>query len=509
MLPQTLVIPEFLFLTFILILLVSKFLHSKFHKRNGRKYPPGPKPLPIIGNLHMLGKLPHRTLQSLSKKYGPIMSLKLGQVQTIVVSSPQIAELFLKTHDSIFCNRPNTFASSYLSYGRKGLVFTEYGDYWRNMRKLCNTQLLHTSKVEMFAPLRKEEVGFLIKSLRKSATLHEVVDVSKIVAELIENINYKMILGRSKDNKFDFKELVHEEFTLVGMFNLGDYLPWLRPFDLQGIKRGCKKTRKQLDELLELIIKEHENPSIKEQKGHHNKDFVDTLLSLMNQPNDSKDKNYDIDRTNIKALILDMISATIDTTSVVTDWALSLLLKHPNAMKKLQHELENVVGMNRQVEETHLKYLPYLSMVMKETFRLYPVGPLLIPHQCLQDVIVDGFYIKKNTIILINAWTIGRDTKVWSDNAELFCPERFEDGIIDVYGHDFQLLPFSSGRRRCPGIEMGLRTSKLIVAQLMHCFNWKLPNGMSLDDLDMSEKFELSMPKNQPLLAVPTYRLNP
>jgi cytochrome P450 len=181
----------------------------------------------------MLGKLPHRTLQSLSQKYGPIMSLKLGQVQTIVVSSPQMAELFLKTHDSVFCNRPNTFASSYLSYGKKGIVFTEYGDYWRNMRKLCNTQLLHTSKVEMFAPLRKEEVGFLIKSLRKSATLHEVVDVSKIVVELIENINYKMILGRSKDDKFDFKELVHEQFTLVGMFYLGDYLPWLRPFDLQ------------------------------------------------------------------------------------------------------------------------------------------------------------------------------------------------------------------------------------------------------------------------------------
>jgi cytochrome P450 len=157
--------------------LVATFLHSKLHKKNGRKNPPGPKPMPIISNLHMLGKLPHCTLQSLLQKYGPIMSLKLGQVQTIIVSSPQIAELFLKTHDSIFSNRPKTFASSYFSYGRKGLVFTEYGDYWRNMRKLCNIQLLHTSKVEMFAPLRKEEVGRLIKSLRKSARLHEVVDV--------------------------------------------------------------------------------------------------------------------------------------------------------------------------------------------------------------------------------------------------------------------------------------------------------------------------------------------
>jgi len=232
MLPQTFVIPEFLFVIFILILSATIF-HSKLNKKNGRKNPPGPKPLPIIGNLHMLGKLPHRSLQFLSQKYGAIMSFKLGQVQTIVVSSPQIAELFLKTHDSIFSSRPKAFAADYMTYGKKGIIFTEYGDYWRNMRKLCTIQLLHASKVEMFAPLRKEEVGLLVKSLRKSATLHEAVNVTKVVAELIENITCKMILGRSKDDRFDLKGLVHEAMLLTGKFNLSDYLPWLRPFDLQ------------------------------------------------------------------------------------------------------------------------------------------------------------------------------------------------------------------------------------------------------------------------------------
>ncbi|WJX25786.1 hypothetical protein P8452_14790 [Trifolium repens] len=288
----------------------------------------------------------------------------------------------------------------------------------------------------MFAPLRKQEVGLLIKSIRKSALLHEIVDVSKVVAELIENITYKIILGRSKDDRFDLKDLVHKVIELLGMFNLADYLPWLRPFDLQGIERQCKKTGKKFDEFLEHIIKEHENPTIEEQKGHHDKDFVDILLSLMNQPIDSKDKKYDIDRTNIKALILDLISAAIDTTSVAIAWALSLLLKHPNTMKRLQHELENVVGMNRQVEETHLENLPYLSMVMKETFRLFPVAPFLPPHACAQDVVVDGYHIKKNTTILINIWTIGRDTKIWSDNAEMFYPERFEENNVDVRGQD-------------------------------------------------------------------------
>jgi hypothetical protein len=232
MLPQILAIPELIFVIFILILSAT-FFHSKWHHKNGRKNPPGPKPLPIIGNLHMIGKLPHRSLQSLSQKYGPIMSLKLGQVQTIVVSSPETAELFLKTHDSVFASRPKNFVSDYVTYGSKGLTFTEYGDNWRNMRKLCTMQLLHASKVEMFAPLRKEELGFLVNSLRKSSTLHEVVDVHKVVVDLIENIGHKMIMGRSKDDRFNINGIIHEAMNLIEVFNLADFVPWLAPFDLQ------------------------------------------------------------------------------------------------------------------------------------------------------------------------------------------------------------------------------------------------------------------------------------
>lgn len=264
---------------------------------------------------------------------------------------------------------------------------------------------------------------------------------------------------------------------------------------------------KEFDELLEHIIKEHENPPIGEQRDHHGKSFLDILLSLMNQQMESQEENYVIDRTTIKAIIIDMILAATESSIAVIEWALSELIKHPKTMKRLQDELENVVGRNRQVEETDLENLPYLTMVVKETLRLYPVGPLLAPHECLQDVVVDGFYIKKKSIVLINAWTIGRDTKVWSDNAEKFCPERFEDSNIDLRGHDFQLLPFGSGRRGCPGMRMGLTTVKFVLAQLVHCFNWELPDGMSLDELDMSEKFEFAMPKSQPLLSVPIYRL--
>lgn len=237
MLPHTLAIPALLFLLLILVLSIAIVFHPEWHQWGRKhKHPPGPKPLPIIGNLHMLGKLPHRTFQSLAQKYGPIMSFKLGQVQTIVVSSPEAAELFLKIHDTVFSSRPKTFASDYITYGSKGIVFTEYGDYWRNVRKLCTVQLLHASKIEMFAPLRRAELELVVESLRRRAAESRgevVVDVHKVVAELIENVTYKMILGRSKDDRFDLKGLVHEALKLNAAFNLADYVPWLGVFDLQ------------------------------------------------------------------------------------------------------------------------------------------------------------------------------------------------------------------------------------------------------------------------------------
>ena len=181
----------------------------------------------------MLGKLPHRNLQSLATKYGPIMSLKLGQVPAIVVSSPETAELFLKTHDTVFASRPKIQASEFLSHGCKGLVFSEYSEYWRNMRKVCTVQLLSVSRVEMFAPMRREELGMLVKTLKNCAASGEVVDLSELVAEMVEKMVFRMVLGRVKDDRLDLIWLIKEAMNLVGAFNFADYMPWLGVFDLQ------------------------------------------------------------------------------------------------------------------------------------------------------------------------------------------------------------------------------------------------------------------------------------
>lgn len=166
------------------------------------------------------------------------MSLQLGQVPTIVVSSTESAELFLKTHDSIFASRPKTQVAQLLSCS-KGLAFSEYGPCLRNLKKLCTLHLLSTSKVEHFAPIRREQLGLLVKSLKKAATVGQVVNLTEAVGNLTEDIVYKTILGRTKSEQFDLKTTVREALVLLGAFNLADYVPWLGAFDLQVCVNLC------------------------------------------------------------------------------------------------------------------------------------------------------------------------------------------------------------------------------------------------------------------------------
>lgn len=203
------------------------------HSAGRRKLPPGPWGLPVIGHLHMLGKLPHRDITKLSQKYGPIMYLRLGSVPTIVISSPPLIEVVLKTQDTIFASRPRTQANKFLSYDNKAIVFTEYGPYWKGVRKFCTSQLLSVTKIEAMASQRKEEVGFMVESLRKAAAAREVVNVSEKLARLIEDMTCRMLFGKSRDKRFDMSKVIPELACLNGLFNVADYLPILGPLDLQ------------------------------------------------------------------------------------------------------------------------------------------------------------------------------------------------------------------------------------------------------------------------------------
>ncbi|KAK3211760.1 hypothetical protein Dsin_016466 [Dipteronia sinensis] len=470
-------------------------------QRNGKpkRLPPGPKGFPIYGSLHLLGKFPHRDLHKLAQKYGPIMHLRLGLVPTVVVSSPQAAELFLKTHDLVFASRPRLQISKHVFYGQKNMTFAQYGSYWRTVQKICTIELLSHVKINSFKSMRKEELDLLIASMKEAACSGgTAVDLSAKVACLTSDMTYRMVFGKKcTDREVDergFKAAMHEGTALDESPNLADYIPLIASLDLQGLKKRMKSISKVFDDFIEKIIGEHEQ-SKDETK---NKDFVDM---------GSKETEYRIQKDHIKAIILDVLIAAMDTSAAAVEWTISELIRHPNIMKKVQIELEDVVGKDRTVDESDLNNLKYLDMVVKETFRLHPVVPLLLPHESTENCTVDGFHIPKNSRILINAYAIGRDPNAW-DDPEKFFPERFVGNNIDLRSRDFQLIPFGYGRRSCPGMQLGLTVVRLVAAQLLHCFDWELPDGLLPTELDMSENFGLVAFRTNHLLAIPTYRLN-
>lgn len=180
------------------------------------------------------------------------------------------------------------------------------------------------------------------------------------------------------------------------------------------------------------------------------------------------------------------------------------LLHNPDKLKKVKAELYENIGQGNLVEEPDISRLPYLQAVIKETFRLHPAVPFLIPRKVDSDVKLSGFTVPKKAQVLINVWAIGRDPDVWK-NPNSFEPERFMGSHIDLKGHDFELIPFGAGRRICPGLPLAIRMLHLMLGSLIHGFDWKLEGGITPEKIDMEEKFGISLQKAQRLHAIPVH----
>ena len=179
------------------------------------------------------------------------------------------------------------------------------------------------------------------------------------------------------------------------------------------------------------------------------------------------------------------------------------LLQNPIKMAKAKRELQEVLGQDGIVQESDISKLPYLQAIVKETLRLHPSAPLLVPHKAETDVEICSFTVPKNSQVLVNAWAIGRDPSTWSTNPDKFVPERFLECEIDVKGRDFELIPFGAGRRICIGLPLAHRMVHLMLASLLHSCSWKLEDGVKPEDMDMNEKFGITLQKAQPLRAIP------
>jgi len=202
-----------------------------------------------------------------------------------------------------------------------------------------------------------------------------------------------------------------------------------------------------------------------------------------------------------------MFIAGTDTTSNVLEWTMTELLRHPEKMTRAQVEIDQVLGQgpSRLIEESDISNLPYIQALVKETLRLHPPVPFLVPRETNCEVQLCGHHVPKNTQVWVNVWCITHDPSVWT-NPESLIPERFLESEIDFKGRNFELIPFGIGRRICPGMPLARRMVNLILATLLHDFNWKLKGGLNAEDIDIEEKFGITLEKAQPLEAIPLSR---
>lgn len=502
-----------LVLLLIIVPVLFLLLVSRVHRK--LPYPPGPKGLPVIGNMAMMDQLTHRGLANLAKKYGGIFHLRMGFLHMVGISSPEVARQVLQVQDNIFSNRPATIAISYLTYDRADMAFAHYGPFWRQMRKLCVMKLFSRKRAESWESVR-EEVDFMIGTVASSAG--SAVNVGELVFSLTRNIIYQAAFGSSShEGQDEFIKILQEFSKLFGAFNIADFIPGLSWIDPQGLGDRLAKARASLDGFIDSIIDDHmQKHKTKNSTTDHEEeattDMVDELLAFFSDGEAKVTESDDLQnairltRDNIKAIIMDVMFGGTETVASAIEWAMVELMKSPEDLKRVQQELAEVVGLDRRVEESDFEKLTYLKCALKETLRLHPPIPLLL-HETAADAQVSGYFIPAKSRVMINAWAIGRDPNSWSD-PETFKPSRFlNENMPDFKGSNFEFIPFGSGRRSCPGMQLGLYSLEMAVAHLLHCFTWELPDGMKPSELDMSDVFGLTAPRKTRLVAVPNPRL--
>ncbi|KAI9181950.1 hypothetical protein LWI28_020420 [Acer negundo] len=323
-----------IFFTFVLFL----FLVLNIRKRsnnNGRtiNLPPGPWKLPIIGNLHHLtGSLPHHRLRDLTGKYGPLMHLQIGELSTVVVSSAEFAKEVMKTHDVIFASRPNVLAANIMGYNSTDIAFAPYGEYWRQLRKICTIELLSMKRVQSYRSIREEEMSNVINWIASRAG--SPVNLTQKIHALSYSVTTRAAFGKKCKDQEKYLSLLEESLKLGGGFHIADLFPSVEGFLqwITGIKSKLEKMHKEADQIVENIINEHrrDNEATLMEHGMHekNEDLVDVLLKVQ----EDGDAGFRLTTNNIKAVIW-------DTSSLISHSHLSSLLSPSRRRRQITPSL--------------------------------------------------------------------------------------------------------------------------------------------------------------------------
>ncbi|RLN34178.1 premnaspirodiene oxygenase-like [Panicum miliaceum] len=464
----------------------STYFARRARRRAGLRLPPSPWALPVIGHLHhLLDALPHHKLRDLSRRHGPLMLLRLGELPVIVASSADAAREVMKANGLAFATRPIGPATRLaLADGAEGLIFAPYGHGWRQLRRICTVELLSARRVQSFRAVREQEAGRLLREVAAAAAPDQAVNLSACISSQFQD-------------RAEFFRLMEMGIELFSRPSLPDLYPSSRVAMLvSGAPGKMRRVREETMAFMDSVIQEHQ---LCKPDNNDDEDLLDVLLRIHRDG----DLEFPISMDNIKVVIADLFLAGSETSATTLQWAMSELVRNPRVMRKAQDEIRQVLKGHERVSEASLGKLDYLHLVIKETLRLHPPAPLLLPRECRSPCRVLGFDVPAGATVFVNAWAIGRDPIHWD------APERFgrHGSGIDFRGTDFEFVPFGAGRRMCPGMMSGLASVEVALASLLYHFDWKLPHGMAPAEVDM--RGVMGSPCTRPLNEKRVHGLGP
>ncbi|KAJ1268527.1 hypothetical protein BS78_07G141600 [Paspalum vaginatum] len=459
---------------------------------NGNRLPPSPWRLPVIGNLHQLGSLQHRSLRALAAAHGPVMLLRLGQMPAVLVSSADAAREVMQAQDHVFASRPWLTIPRRLLYGCTDIAFAPHGPYWRGARKMSVRHLLSPSRVSAYRVVREQEVEALVRRVGEQAG--NTVHLSELPNDFAKDVAGRIVLGlrAAGDDGWRAKvdALLEESNVLLAAFHVGDFIPWLSWVSyVDGTDARVRRASERIDRILEEIVdaatataREIPSPG---QEGTNDVALIHVLLSM--QQNESSvapgTAEWCLSRDNVKALLEGLFGAGTEATIIVLEWAMAELLRNKGAMHKLQREVRqarSASSHNNMIGEQDLPGMEYLRAAAQ---------------------ISNRYDVPSSTMVIVNAWAIARDPEAW-ESPEEFRPERFVGSGVDFRGQHFQSIPFGAGRRMCPGINLAMSVVELALANLVAGFDWALPEGEV--ELDMEETTGCTARKRAPHRAIAT-----
>ncbi|KAL1540023.1 unspecific monooxygenase [Salvia divinorum] len=477
---------------------------SRRRRGSGGELPPGPAPLPIVGNIFQIQGDPHKSFAELAKTYGLLMTLRLGTQLAVVISSPEIAMEVLQKHGQSFANRSIPDAVNIHGHDKVSwntMLADSVG--WKRIRKLGREKLFSHQALQQTEGQRQERLRKLVEHVRGFSERGQVMNVGEATFTTMTDLVFSTLFSidltdygavDSIANK-QFKEHINSFTRYIGVPNISDFYPILAPLDLQGIRRKIWYHLGSLLDFVEVMIQKR--MCQRRESNYHNKNnFLDTLLDI------AEGTEYDLTIKEIKHFCVDILVAGADTSAATTEWAMVELLLHPDKMAKLKAELKCVLGDKNIVEGSDISKLPYLKATINEVFRFHPAAPLLGPRVAGEDTQVNGYTIPKNTKVIVNFWAITRDPSIWA-NPESFEPERFLGKDINFEGQHYELIPFGSGRRICPGLPLAGRMLFCMVATLCHNFDWEIEGGPGSKLRQREDVFGLALQKKFPLMAKP------